>query len=276
MGTDRGRRALLRALAAAGTAGLAGCANLRTGSGGQETRTDPPPTTTSRRTTSEPTPIAEQGFPQTICSAEIIPDFGIEAIDDPAFGANWDALDDLRPEYDELTDDSTVIGVERDGVARAYPLAVLWLHEIVNDAIDRPLLVTYCPLCRSGLVAERVVDGEPTVFEVSGQLWQPPAVYTRASEENDRAFAAEESSPDGEDIDVRNDGNLVMFDRATRSFWSQLLGRAICGEKRGERLSVLPSTVTTWGAWRERHDDPSVLLPPPQSGTVADDGDQST
>lgn len=41
-------------------------------------------------------------------------------------------------------DDRLVIGVEIDGVRRAYPFQVLIWHEIVNDTFrGKPLLVTY-------------------------------------------------------------------------------------------------------------------------------------
>jgi hypothetical protein len=53
--------------------------------------------------------------------------------------------------------------------------------------------------------------------------------------------------------------SLVMFDRATRSLWSQLLGRAVAGPLTGRSLEVIPSEVTTWRAWRERHPGTRVL-----------------
>jgi len=53
-----------------------------------------------------------------------------------------------------------VIGVERDGAARAYPLKLLNWHEVVNDTFGQPLLVTYCPPCGSAMVAKRQVAGE--------------------------------------------------------------------------------------------------------------------
>jgi hypothetical protein len=65
-------------------------------------------------------------------------------------------------------------------------------------------------------------------------------------------------------------GNLVMYDEATRSYWSQILGEAICGPKTGERLSIVPSTVATWGDWQADNPDTEVLLPPPHSETAAD------
>lgn len=59
-----------------------------------------------------------------------------------------------------------------------------------------------------------------------------------------------------------------MFDRATGSYWSQLLAQATGEPLTGERLTRIPSTVTTGTAWRETHPDTSVLLPPPHSGTM--------
>ncbi|MDY6764245.1 MAG: DUF3179 domain-containing (seleno)protein, partial [Halobacteria archaeon] len=94
---------------------------------------------------------------------------------------------------------------------------------------------TYCPLCGSGVTAVREVDGEETVFGVSGLLWK---------------------------------SDLVMYDKRTGSLWSQILATAINGPKTGETLDLLPSTLTTWGEWRKTHPDSKVLLPPPISGTV--------
>jgi hypothetical protein len=154
---------------------------------------------------------------------------GIPAITDPVFAADWADVDAT------LDDDERVIGVVRDGDARAYPLAVLNWHEIVNDDFDVPVLVTYCPLCGSGVVAERRVEGEPATFGVSGLLWN---------------------------------SDLVMYDTVTDSLWSQILGTAIRGPATGTELSLLPATFATWAAWRDEHPDTSVLLPPPHSDTV--------
>ncbi len=52
---------------------------------------------------------------------------------------------------------------------------------------------------------------------------------------------------------------LVMFDRQTGSLWSQLLGQAIVGPLTGTRLTMLPATVITWGAWRREHPDGLLL-----------------
>jgi len=254
------RRALLSA-AAAGLAGLAGCAEVP----GRST-----PTPTATETPREGKPLAERGSPSDLCSRDIV-DLGIPAIDEPEFAADWSGVD-VGEDYSEtgaLGDGKVVIGLEADGEARAYPIAVLWHHEIVNDVFDAlggPVLVTFCPLCSSGMVARRLVDGEPTKFGVSGQLWRAPGLYATAAESSDTTFAAGREDPDpGE---VRNAGNLVMFDIATGSFWSQLLARGLCGSKRGTELEILPSTTAKWGDWRADHPDTELLLPPPASGTL--------
>jgi len=50
-----------------------------------------------------------------------------------------------------------VILVELDGEARIYPIQVLIWHEIVNDTVgETPVAVTFCPLCSTALVFERI------------------------------------------------------------------------------------------------------------------------
>jgi hypothetical protein len=181
----------------------------------------------------------------------------IASITGPAFGPDWSDHDP------SLVDESLVIGVERDGMARAYPLKMLNLHEVVNDDLGGPLLVTFCPLCNSGLVAERRVDGEETTFHVSGLLWKAPRVQSAAAAERGDVFGVNGIDPDAE---VRSSGNLVMYDDLTESYWSQILARAICGPRTEEELTPLPARTTTWGEWhRERETE--VLSPPPHSAT---------
>lgn len=167
----------------------------------------------------------------------------IPAIVDPAFGEDWSGIEfevqsnmgGERTVTPRIHEDDRVIGIERDGFARAYPLKVLRWHEVCNDRFDGPLLVTYCPLCRTGVAAERTVDGETATFGVSGLLWK---------------------------------SNLVMYDDVSDSLWSQVAATAIRGPEAGTPLDLVPSTITTWGEWREAHPDGQVLRPPPDSSTV--------
>ena len=127
---------------------------------------------------------------------------GIPPIDNPKFESAAKAGEWLR-------EDSAGIAVSIDGVHRFYPFSILVWHEIVNDSINgQRILVTYCPLCLSGIVFDPVVQGERVEFGTSGKLWN---------------------------------SNLIMYDRKTDTYWSQVLGEAIRGELAGQTLSVLPS-----------------------------------
>lgn len=52
---------------------------------------------------------------------------------------------------------------------------------------------------------------------------------------------------------------LVMYDRQTGSYWSQLLGEAVDGEMVGTKLQFLPSWMTTWTQWKEMYPDTMAL-----------------
>jgi len=146
----------------------------------------------------------------------------IAPIDEPSYEAN--------PDWLGPTD--LVIGmVDSTGQAWAWPHRILNLHEIVNDAIDGvPVLISYCPLCRSGVVYNRRVPVGDTTKTLS--FGNTSALY-----END----------------------LVMVDRQTNTFWWQVRGLGIVGELAGVELPVLASRTTTWQRWSAEHDNTLVL-----------------
>lgn len=254
------RRRFLSGVSGIGFVSLSGCTTPVATGGQSDDSSD-----TGNRATA---PVGKDGVPDDICESERSDDPGIYAIDEPATAADWSGIDPARRYSDKggLESDAVVIGIERGGETRAYPLSIVWWHEIVNDDVGGPLIVTYCPLCRSGMVADRHVDGEPAQFEVTGQLWTPPELQTRSRELDNETFGVVRG--DAEKVEVRNSGNLVLVDSVTGSFWSQLLAQAICGPKRRTRLETIPSTIATWNEWQERHPETDVLLPPPYSGTV--------
>jgi hypothetical protein len=44
-----------------------------------------------------------------------------------------------------------------------YPLQVMMWHAIVNDELaGRPVTVTYCPLCNTGIAYDRTVNRVPS------------------------------------------------------------------------------------------------------------------
>jgi Protein of unknown function (DUF3179) len=148
------------------------------------------------------------------------PKDGIPSIDNPEFVSVSDADSFLDPR-------EPVAVVEVDGDVRAYPIQILIWHEIVNDEIGgEPVAVTYCPLCNSTVAFSRVVAGEPVEFGTTGML--------RASD-------------------------LVMYDRATESWWQQITAEAVVGERTGTTLDVLPSQILSWEELRRVHPDAQVL-----------------
>ena len=154
-------------------------------------------------------------------------DADIEALRDrikPIYVPRYDPLEI----GDWMKDNHLVIGyVAESGAAFAYPLKILNFHEIVNDVIDGlPVLVSYCPLCASGAVYSRELDGQVLLFGNTSALYQ---------------------------------SDLVMYDHQTGSYWFQVIGEAIVGPLTGSWLQLLPSQTTTWGRWKELHPKTKVL-----------------
>ncbi len=82
------------------------------------------------------------------------PKDGIPAIDQPRFSG----VDGPYPI--ELGEEEPVIAFAIGDDARAYPLRILMLHEIVNDVVGgRPVTITYCPLCNTAIIFDRQLDG---------------------------------------------------------------------------------------------------------------------
>ena len=77
---------------------------------------------------------------------------------------------------------------------------------------------------------------------------------------------------DGQELVFGNQGALyrnamTLFDHDTGSVWSQPFGEAILGPRRGQTMELLPSQMTTWGAWRDAHPTTWALdVPGPRSG----------
>jgi hypothetical protein len=212
--------ALLRGLAVAG-----GLALALVGSGdaahGQSSCDDPPIDVSRLEIVWDRTDFCQyqDGVFEEIISGGV-PRDGIPPIDNPTFESINDASTWLQPQ-------SPVIAFALNGTARAYPLAILTRHEIVNDVVDgEAVAVTFCPLCNSAVVFERTLDGQILRFGVSGLL--------------------------------RN-SDLIMWDDATQSWWQQFTGGAIVGAYTGTSLMMLPSHVVGFGAFVEQYQDGEVL-----------------
>jgi Protein of unknown function (DUF3179) len=171
-----------------------------------------------------PASRATTGPPPLIDPDRIIaggpPPDGIPPIDHPRF-LPVNAVRFLAPQ-------EPVLAVTVRGRARAYPLRIMMWHEIVNDVVGGvPVTVTYCPLCNTAVAFRRpVIGGRLLDFGTSGKLY---------------------------------DSNLLMYDRQTRSYWSQALGKAVVGKLTGTKLDLLPALIVSWEDWRADSPDGLVL-----------------
>lgn len=122
---------------------------------------------------------------------------------------------------------SPVIAVTTPTLAKAYPLAVLMQHLVVNDLLGtHPIAVTFCPLCNSPMVFSRQVGDETLRFSASGT--------------------------------IRNNG-FIMWDEQTESWWQQFTGVAIVGAYSGTQLQPIASQVVGWSVFKERYPNGYVL-----------------
>ena len=143
-------------------------------------------------------------------------------IDIPALLPVANAPDYMQPR-------EPVISIVIEGDARAYPLAMLMWHEIVNDTVGGvPVTVTFCPLCNTSITFERVVDGQELTFGTSGMLRR---------------------------------SDLIMWDRQSQSLWQQITGNAIVGDFAADKtvLKQLPSAIIAWETFAESYPEGKVL-----------------
>jgi hypothetical protein len=121
-----------------------------------------------------------------------------------------------------------VIGVVYKGVAKAYPIIYLGYHHKVQDNIaGKPILVTYCTMCRTGRVYDPVINGAIQSFRLVGA----------------RHF------------------NAIIEDNATKTWWYQSTGTAAVGKLKGTQLKEIPYEQLTLGAWLNKYPGSQILQP---------------
>ncbi len=112
-------------------------------------------------------------------------------------------------EVDFLVDDDLVVLFSKNGQLSVYPHKILDWHEIVND---NDVTVSYCPLTGTAIGLNRVIDQEKTSFGVSGLLYNT---------------------------------NLILYDRFSDSYWSQMKNQCVAGELIGTfpKNEILVETI---------------------------------
>ena len=106
----------------------------------------------------------------------------------------------VRADANKVDTNRLIIGIENNGEAKAYPIQFLAYHHQVKDSIGgKPVIVTYCNVCRTGRVFEPVVNAKPTKFRLVGM----------------------------------DHFNAMFEDAATKSWWRQATGKRLLANRRG-------------------------------------------
>ncbi|MFK8083292.1 MAG: DUF3179 domain-containing protein [Granulosicoccus sp.] len=130
---------------------------------------------------------------------------------------------------DYLQDTNIVFGVAINGEARAYPKRILAWHEMFVDDIGGTRYAgVYCTLCGALILYETQDENINHDLGTSGFLYR---------------------------------SNKLMYDKATQTLWNTTWGEPVVGPLVSQGIQLKRSYVvtTTWGEWRRRHPDTTVL-----------------
>lgn len=131
----------------------------------------------------------------------------------------------------EVALDRLVVGIEIAGDARAYPIQYIGYHHLATDTVaGRPIMVSYCTVCRTGRVFEPLVDGVHERWRLVGM----------------------------------DQFNAMLEDGTTKSWWRQANGEALVGPRRGRMLTEIPSRQVTLAQWLTLY--PRSLIMQPDRG----------
>jgi len=121
-----------------------------------------------------------------------------------------------------------VLGIEINGAAKAYPIQFIGYHHQVLDTLaGKPIMVTYCTVCRTGRIFEPTVNGKQESFRLVGM----------------------------------DHFNAMFEDKTTGSWWRQATGEAIVGKHKGNKLPALPAVQMSLGRWLALRPNSLVMQP---------------
>ena len=134
----------------------------------------------------------------------------------------------LTADQSEIELDRIVLGVELNGEAKAYPIQFLGYHHQVRDTLGgKPIMVTYCTVCRSGRVFEPLVNGQTEIFRLVGM----------------------------------DHYNAMFEDQSTKSWWRQATGEAVAGPLKRQSLPEVASVQASLETWLELHPNSLIMQP---------------
>ena len=122
--------------------------------------------------------------------------------------------------------DRVVLGVTINGESKAYPISMLIYHHQVRDVLGgKPIMVTYCSVCRTGRVFEPIVSGKLENFRLVGM----------------------------------DHFNAMFEDETTKSWWRQANGQAITGKLKGTKLPELEAQQTSLAMWLKLYPNAKIM-----------------
>ncbi|HEY3404234.1 MAG TPA: DUF3179 domain-containing (seleno)protein [Ohtaekwangia sp.] len=142
----------------------------------------------------------------------------------------------LQPEHkvfassatNEVPSGNLVVGVFINGEAKAYPIQYIGYHHQVRDSVGgKPVMVTYCTVCRTGRVFSPMVKGNAETFRLVGM----------------------------------DHFNAMFEDASTGSWWRQVNGEAVTGPLKGESLEEIPAEQMRLDAWIGQYPNTLIMQP---------------
>lgn len=136
----------------------------------------------------------------------------------------------VNAKANKIDSNRLVIGVTNNGEAKAYPIQFLGYHHQVQDIVGgKPMIITYCTVCRTGRVYEPLVNGRPEKFRLVGM----------------------------------DHFNAMFEDETTKSWWRQVSGEAITGKLKGQQLPEVFSTQTSLTDWLQLNPNSLIMQADP-------------
>ena len=145
---------------------------------------------------------------------------GIPAIESPQF-ESVSTITSVAP-------NDLLVVLQSGGQVKAYPHDIMDYHEVVNDGpADALFSMSYCPLTASAVAWEGIIlSGADPTFGTSGLLYN---------------------------------SNLLLYDRATGSLWSQMLQLAVNGLLIGDEPNRIRLFETSLSTLRIMYPDALVM-----------------
>lgn len=121
-----------------------------------------------------------------------------------------------------------VIGTEINGEAKAYPMNIVGYHHQIRDSIGgKPVMITYCTVCRTGRIWDPIIEGTNEQFRLVGM----------------------------------DHFNAMFEDATTGSWWRQATGEAVTGARKGMTLHEYPIYQKSLKEWKRRFPKSLVMMP---------------